>query len=54
MKKLSGQWSSDDAITGQQELTADQAGAADDHRAGGAISSLRGRLAALTDAGGRA
>lgn len=50
MKKLSGQWSGEEETLEVDELGKEVSG----QGASGAISSLRGRLAALTDAGGRA
>lgn len=53
MKKLSGQWSGDASEVEPVPLTPGESHS-DEDRASGAISSLRGRLAALSDVGGRA
>jgi len=53
MKKLSGQWSGEEQSLDQEDLAMTAADESDD-RTSGALTSLRGRLAALTDAGGRA
>ena len=53
MKKLSGQWTSEEQSLEPDEFAANETTEADD-QAGGALSSLRGRIAAMTQSGGRA